>query len=550
MSLNTFMNWQSLKQRHLYFSDTVAHRVIFASLLFTLQCCAHVLSNVSRDTIFLRSYQATNISSLTLFLSCTIAIIMSESHAILMQIVRILMPNNPACRTRKLSQLLDTTSTKKNTGKQEQKCTSDSTYLNWITSRDENRAKLYMYPLCPGVLSVGQMILAFFSLYFPVLNSYTSVMIYIWIEIAAQLMTQQFWDFCSRNFNVTEAKQYFGFITFGSTFGSLIASLVLLPFLQKRNMVEEWNLVLAASLQAMLAGILSVYTWQKEALMLSSSNTAEIARSVSKSHVKSATRNPRVASSRLWTIIPPNIAVEIKKRTYLQHICIFEFFSTIVRVLVDNSALSILSEQKESDIKSSLAMMSSIQSGLMIPLQIVSGRFFGRYGVMVGISLLPLSVSFYGITTLLISASCVAKPTGILLLILHRALYLAISLAIFNPARELLWLPLNDRERPQFKSFVYGPFRSISRIVGALFTMVLTSSICVGYLGSSTLSILLVTISVLWLLNALAAKKSYAIEFYASLKKGYLDLRSHIIDFTPDQVSTSLVFLLERSIIL
>lgn len=42
--------------------------------------------------------------------------------------------------------------------------------------------------------------------------------------------------------------------------------------------------------------------------------------------------------------------------------------------------------------------------------------------------------------------------------------------------------------------------------------------------------------SVAWFVDALAARKSYAAEFYASLRQGYLDLSSPLIDFTPDQV--------------
>jgi hypothetical protein len=49
--------------------------------------------------------------------------------------------------------------------------------------------------------------------------------------------------------------------------------------------------------------------------------------------------------------------------------------------------------------------------------------------------------------------------------------------------------------------------------------------------------------SVAWFVDALAARKSYAAEFYASLRQGYLDLSSPLIDFTPDQVWCRLVSL-------
>lgn len=66
---------------------------------------------------------------------------------------------------------------------------------------------------------------------------------------------------------------------------------------------------------------------------------------------------------------------------------------------------------------------------------------------------------------------------------LTRALYNAVSLAIFNPARELLWLPFNASDRSRFKGFVVGPFRSFARIFGAVFAMVLTAEFVVPFIG-------------------------------------------------------------------
>lgn len=42
--------------------------------------------------------------------------------------------------------------------------------------------------------------------------------------------------------------------------------------------------------------------------------------------------------------------------------------------------------------------------------------------------------------------------------------------------------------------------------------------------------------AVAWFVDALAARQSYAAEFYSSLRQGYLDLTSPLVDFTPDQV--------------
>ncbi|KAI9909422.1 hypothetical protein PsorP6_014505 [Peronosclerospora sorghi] len=46
----------------------------------------------------------------------------------------------------------------------------------------------------------------------------------------------------------------------------------------------------------------------------------------------------------------------------------------------------------------------------------------------------------------------------------------------------------------------------------------------------------MIATSILWLLDAMAARQSYASEFYASLRQGHLDLTSSILEFTPDQI--------------
>lgn len=54
----------------------------------------------------------------------------------------------------------------------------------------------------------------------------------------------------------------------------------------------------------------------------------------------------------------------------------------------------------------------------------------------------------------------------------------------------------------------------------------------------------MIATSAAWFVDALAARKSYASEFYASLRQGYLDLTSPLVDFTPDQVSPKSDFIL------
>ncbi|KUF80904.1 ATP-binding Cassette (ABC) superfamily [Phytophthora nicotianae] len=202
--------------------------------------------------------------------------------------------------------------------------------------------------------------------------------------------------------------------------------------------------------------------------------------------------------------------------------------ATVMRVLVDNTTLSVVSLQPEEEVKASLSMINGLQSFLMIPMQLLSGPFFTHFGVMYGIAMLPVTIFLFGTSTYV--------STSAYSLIFTRALYNAVSQAIFNPARQLLWLPFNESERGRFQNFVCGPFRSLSRIFGAVLSMFLTASLVVQFIGTSSSSVIMIATSAAWFVDALAARKSYASEFYASLRQGYLDLTSPLVDFTPDQI--------------
>ncbi|TMW56982.1 hypothetical protein Poli38472_002907 [Pythium oligandrum] len=447
---------------------TVLPRVAFFCCVFTAQCCVTVLGNISRDTIFLRSYKASSLSSVTLLLSFTTAYVLTRVNAFLLRLAQ------------------------------------------------AQRVSLgVVYALAPTLLGVGLLVLALVSLGMPWLAKVTAVVTYIWIEITAQLLTGQFWDLCAKAFDVSQSKKYFGFITFGSTFGTLVASLLVLPFLQERQLPTECNLIASAVfLFAMALVLFFTADLFANADVVTSKSTTATGNHDGKTSPKASPTT--------------SVLSEIKLRTYVQHICFFDLLATAMRVLIDNTTLTILSLQDEQQVKASLAQINSFQSLLMIPMQLASGPFFTHFGVMHGIGLLPVSIFVFGAAT--------STSTALFPLVLSRAFYNATSLAVFNPARELLWLPFSANERARFKSFVAGPFRSVSRIVGAVLSMVLTTTLAIQLFGPSCMSVLMMTFSLAWVVDAMAARKSYAAEFYASLKRGYLDLSSPLVDFTPDQL--------------
>ncbi|RLN48415.1 hypothetical protein BBJ28_00015059 [Nothophytophthora sp. Chile5] len=375
-------------------------RVGFFCALFTVQCCVSVLGTISRDTIFLRSYAASSIAALTLVLSFSTAYALTLANGLIERLVA------------------------------------------------RNAPSGVVYALSPAVLGAGLLLLTVLSLAVPLLARGVSVVLYIWLEISTQWLTQQFWDLCAKAFDVSQSKKFFGFITFGTTFGSLLASFVVLPAVQSQQLPTEFNLLVAAVLLFFVAAVLFVSAEQfapSNSVHAATVSKKKSSVSTKPKHLESGTAAGDVDASSSSAIIS-----DIQARTYLKHICFFDMLATVIRVLVDNTTLSVLSLQQEEEVKASLTMINAVQSFLMIPMQLASGPFFTHFGVMYGISMLPVSVFLFGASTY-----------------------------------------VSNSERGRFQNFVCGPFRSLSRIFGAVLSMILTMGVVVQFLGSSSASALL-----------------------------------------------------------
>lgn len=163
--------------------------------------------------------------------------------------------------------------------------------------------------------------------------------------------------------------------------------MLVLPVVQQRSLPTEFNLIVASAIQFVVAVVL----FASADRFVSSETPAK----------PTASNKQQAAGDN-----NQNVVSEIQTRTYLQHICFFELMATVVRVLVDNTTLSVLAQQDEDAVKSSLTRINSVQSVLMIPMQLASGPFFTRFGVMYGISLLPITVFLFGGSTYMSSVRC------------------------------------------------------------------------------------------------------------------------------------------------
>jgi len=73
-------------------------------------------------------------------------------------------------------------------------------------------------------------------------------LLYVVSELSIGLLTAQFWDLCSRAFDVAQAKQRFGQIGLGSTLGTLFVGFYLVRTLNRAGVTTAGNLFLIAAL--------------------------------------------------------------------------------------------------------------------------------------------------------------------------------------------------------------------------------------------------------------------------------------------------------------
>jgi hypothetical protein len=173
---------------------------------------------------------------------------------------------------------------------------------------------------------------------------------------------------------------------------------VVLPLVQSYGLPTEYNFFVTVFLFAFIAGVL----YQSAGHLIASG--------VHRKNAKVGTIARRKTTNSDITFNKNNndstfVISEIQNRSYLKHICFFDLMATVIRVLIDNATLSQLALHDEEQVKSSLTLISGVQSFFMIPMQLASGPFFTYFGVMYGISLLPLTVFCFSLSTYLTKVS-------------------------------------------------------------------------------------------------------------------------------------------------
>ena len=87
-------------------------------------------------------------------------------------------------------------------------------------------------------------------------------LVYLIVEVFAALAVHSFWEIASGAFNAKESKNYFGFIGMGGTLANLFVGFVLMETLSRYNIPTHDNLLLIAGVGLALALVLLLWRMQ------------------------------------------------------------------------------------------------------------------------------------------------------------------------------------------------------------------------------------------------------------------------------------------------
>ena len=97
---------------------------------------------------------------------------------------------------------------------------------------------------------------------------------------------------------------------------------------------------------------------------------------------------------------------------------------------------------------------------------------------------------------------------SVAVVVVARSIHDATGYTVFTQSRELLFLPLTPRERRVIKPLITGTVRSVAKASGALLSILLRN-VFRGGDATSTLGMLIVAVSCVWLGDVLTARREF-----------------------------------------
>ncbi len=316
-------------------------------------------------------------------------------------------------------------------------------------------------------------------------------MFYIWIEVIIVLTITQFWILAGEIFNVRQAKRLFGLISGSGAIASMVIGFSIRPFVQTFGSEK----LLYAT--AFFLGIISITSFLIKPYHIT----------LESGSVKSISKNVK----------------EEKKKKFDQY---------LIGIIVLISAMAIVSKYVDYQFKISASNAYPTQDELVnffglfyavtgaaafIVQFFLTGKILSKYGVLVGLLILPAAVF--------------AGSVGFLMIPVLVAIFIpkfadqVFKFTINNATIQLLWLPIPSKVKKETKPVIDGTIKAFMEGIAGL-----TIFFAARWMSLHLLSIAVLVITATWIYYTFRIKNGYVKALQKAIEKRQLNFEELEID--------------------
>ena len=313
---------------------------------------------------------------------------------------------------------------------------------------------------------------------------------YIWVSIYGVLITSQFWLFANTIFNSVQARKVFGFLSMGAIAGAFTGGEMTGLLINQYGVSPKYLLLISV---VMLVATVPLISW---ILTLQDNPADDKQMNPAESSPVNASANPikEILNNKHLLLITGLIGTAVVVTTIID----FQFKSVAESAFASEAALT-----------SFMGRFYGRVSLIAFLLQFFVGTYFTKkYGVSGAVLLLPVA--------LLISAGGMLLIPGLIAGTISRGVDQSLKHSIDRTGRELLFIPLKTQLKKRVKVFVdLFVDHGAQGLAGILLTGL---TFGLGF-GVRELSLVVVTLLLLWIIIAKMVSNSYIDQFRKSLRR-------------------------------
>ncbi len=357
----------------------------------------------------------------------------------------------------------------------------------------------WVFPATQGVMVV---LLILFWMLFKTGKDWVSVAFYLWGVLAGSLLISQFWSLANDIYDARQAKRLFGFIGGGASLGGIVGAGVAGQFARA---IGTNNLLLVA---AVFLGVCAVTVW---------------AIAVREKPGGGATAPEEKGMS------PREAIALLIKSKHFQIIALVISFAAIGAGIIEQQlnmavALEIPGKDARTAFLGNVIFYSSI-AGFLIQMTLTS-RVHRLLGIGFALLLLPVTTGATAVLMLTIPALWTSTTA--------RVLDTSLRYTVDKTTREILFMPLPTAMKYRAKPFADVAVDRFAKGVGAAVALII--AIKVFGLTWWQLSYLSLTVTALWVVMAIRARREYLQSFRQSLESR--DMQTADLRITGADLST------------